>query len=125
MGLLQSELCSGLSYFFLPVWATELGLSLLLWEPFWGWLCMPLAFWQASSSSRRRLVLVQISFVAPCLPRILRFLGRAWPDGYSFLSQAVPNYVFNRTCGEMFRMNRLLSAAGRLTRRWAALEAFS
>jgi hypothetical protein len=27
------------------------------------------------------------------------------------------NYVFNRTCGEVVRMNRPLSAAGRLTQR--------
>jgi hypothetical protein len=30
------------------------------------------------------------------------------------------NYVFNRTRGHMLRMNQVLSAAGRLTRRWAA-----
>jgi hypothetical protein len=44
---------------------------------------------------------------------------RGWSVVTERCRRVEANYVFNRTCGDMFRMNRSLSAAGRLTRRCA------
>jgi len=38
--------------------------------------------------------------------------------------QTSPNYVLNRTVGDMLRSNQTISALGRLARRWAAMLAF-